>query len=148
MPLLNREKPNMFWWEDILTVSHFKSHLLLFKYYILIRVILYQFFLLYVSNSYISSSKINFRFVSFVCENVCVGVCMCVCIYVLIHVPWYKCGGQKTTLGNNFSSSIMWVPGVEFRYLCLIAMAFTHWVIPLALKFYLMKNLLIEDKSQ
>lgn len=67
-------------------------------------------------------------FTHFFFTNVFVGVFTCLFI-VCTHIPWHMGKWQKTTLGNWFSPSTIWVPGTELRSLGLIASTFTYWAI-------------------
>lgn len=57
-----------------------------------------------------SSQDLTFSFLN------CVCVCVCTCEQD-IGMPRCICGGQRTTVGNQFSPS-MWALGIEFRPLC------------------------------
>ena len=52
-------------------------------------------------------------------------MCACVCI----HVPWYVQRGQRTPSWSFFSSSTMWVLGIEVGLSALAAGTFTHYTI-------------------
>jgi hypothetical protein len=52
-----------------------------------------------------------------VCMYVCIYVCMC------LYACMFTCGNQRTAFRNYFSSSTMWVPGVEFKSSSLVASA-------------------------
>lgn len=41
---------------------------------------------------------------------------VCVRVFTLVHIP-HTCGDQGTTLGSQFSPSILWVPGIKLRLL-------------------------------
>lgn len=59
-----------------------------------------------------NSSKINVFFLK---------LYVCVCVHATCEqdrgMPCYRCGGQGTTIGKQFSHSV-WVSGTEFRPLC------------------------------
>lgn len=62
------------------------------------------------------------------------------CVFYMFTFAWYGyghmccnvCGGQRTTCGNRFSLFTMWVLGMEFKPLGLVASTFTHCAISLA----------------
>lgn len=66
--------------------------------------------------------------VMYACMHVCVSLRMSKCVWVWV----CTCDGQRTTSGNLFSSSTLWVTGVEHRSSGLAASSFSHWVILLA----------------
>lgn len=67
-----------------------------------------------------------YNFCTFLFSDVWRGV-VCVCVCARVHVPSMACMWR---LENSFSRVgspfVMWIPGTELRFLCLVARAFTY----------------------
>jgi hypothetical protein len=55
-------------------------------------------------------------------------VCVCVCVRARMHPHVMTCTWSQTTVGNQVSRSLLWVPGIELRPSGLVADALTCWV--------------------
>lgn len=50
---------------------------------------------------------------------------MCVCVYVCAHeLPWWACGGQRTTYKSQVSPFELWMQGIRCGSLDLVEDAF------------------------
>lgn len=58
-------------------------------------------------------------------------------MHVGMGISQLMCRDQRTILGSQFSPSTLWVPGIEFRLLGLVANTFTYWaILPACACFY------------
>lgn len=83
--------------------------------------------------------------------QVCMHTRICSCVYVCVYVsvcvstvvPQYTYGGQKTNGMSPFSTSTMWIWGIELRWWGLLPGIFsTHWeILPDANNFNMRKYL-------
>lgn len=49
--------------------------------------------------------------------TLCIYICICMCMRVGMSLPWCTGGGQRTTCRIQFSSSSLWVLGIELKLL-------------------------------
>lgn len=55
-----------------------------------------------------------------------------ICAVIYMNVPWFSCGGQRTTCQSWFSPSTLWTLRIELKSSAMVASTLTHWVILLA----------------